>query len=240
MRAQSMTPYGMALLDYFNGDKEARVTMHRDDGAHYELPVSIFFQEEPQFSTIEQKALALCRGKILDVGAGTGKHSLVLLKKGFTVDSVDISPEAVEIMTKRGIKHARCSNIFDFREGRYDTILMLLHGVGMVETLDGFRRFLNHAENLLNPKGIILFDTLDVRVTEDPGNLAYQEKNKKQNRYIGEIHLQFEYKGEMGSPHSWLHLDPDTLEDEVSKQGWQKEIIHREPWGDYLAKLLKQ
>jgi hypothetical protein len=35
-------------------------------------------------------------------------------------------------------------------------------------------------------------------------------------------------------------MNPDTLEKEISVAGWRHEIIHRDPWGDYLAKLIKQ
>jgi len=235
-----MTPYGLALLDYYNGFRDALVTVHRDDDEAFDMPIAIFFNEEQKFSVIEKKALELCFGNVLDVGAGTGRHSLFLQHNGINTYSIDISPEAAEIMQKRGMKNVRCESFFNFNDGKFDTILLLLHGIGMVENLDGFRRFLLHAEQLLNPGGIIVFDTLDVRCTKDPKNLEYHERNKKSSRYIGEIHMQFAYKGVVGAPYSWLHIDPDTLENEISKTGWTAEIAHREPWGDYLVKLYKK
>lgn len=232
-----MSPYGSALLDYHNGNQNAKVIIHRDDDSRFELPMNIFFNNSSSFSRIEKKAIELCHGKVLDVGAGSGRHSLYLREKGFDVFSIDISPEAAEIMKIQGLNNVECSGIFDFNKGEYDSILLLGHGIGMVGSLEGFRRFLNHTEKLLRSNGIIVFDSLDVRCTKDPKNLDYQKRNKKRNRYIGEIHMRFEYNGVIGSPYSWLHIDPDTLETEVSKLGWHKEIIHQEDTGDYLVKL---
>jgi SAM-dependent methyltransferase len=240
MNKNAMTLYGLALLDFYNGNRDSFVTLHRDDDEKFDLPISIFFNDEHNFSVIEMKALELCVGNVLDVGAGTGRHSLFLQHNGVNTCSIDISPEAIEIMQKRGMKNVTCESFFDFNNGKFDTILLLLHGIGMVENLDGFRRFLIHAEQLLNPGGIIVFDALDVRCTKDPKNLEYHERNRKLNRYIGEIHMQFEYKGVVGEPYSWLHIDPDTLENEISKTGWTLEIAHCEPTGDYLVKLFKK
>lgn len=204
-----MGPYGLALMDYFNGDHAATLIMHRDDGCKFDLPAEIFFTEFPEFSALEKLALEMCFGDVLDIGAGTGRHSLELQKRGLNVHAIDIAPEAVAIMKKRGVKKVTCTDIFAFHSGRFDTLLLLLHGIGMVETIDGLRRFLAHAHSLLRPGGLLIFDSLDVRCTDDPVNLAYQEENRRKNRYFGEIHLQFEYKGLKGAPWIWLHVDPE-------------------------------
>lgn len=234
---EPMTPYGQALLDYFQGDHQAVIDMHRDDGEIFSIPITTFFRDEQAFSVIERKALASCQGKILDIGAGSGRHSLYLQQKGYEVMPIDISPEAVSVMKQRGLPQAGQSDIFSFRSGRYDTLLLLLHGIGMAGSLEGFRRFLDHARSLINPGGCILFDSTDVRAADDPKHLAYQERNRRMGRYIGEIHLHFVYRGQQGKPYRWLHIDPDTLLAEVSNAGWKSEMIHSEPWGEYLVRL---
>lgn len=232
-----MQPYGLALIDYFNGDHSATQIFHRDDGVDFEMPISVFFGGTKEFSRIEQAAVDLCRGKILDVGAGTGRHSLVLQDKGLDVVALDVSSEAVDIMTRRGVRNVCHANIFEFNTGTYDTLLMLLHGIGMVGDLAGLHRFLEHARTLLNPGGSLVFDSLDVRCTSDPVHLAYHESNRKKNRYIGEIHFQIEYKGKKGNPFSWLQIDPETLRQEALSSGWSSKIVCQEQWGDYLAQL---
>ena len=232
-----MGPYGLALMDYFKGDHSARQTFHRDDGIDFEMPISVFFREETDFSPIEHDALDLCHGKILDIGAGSGHHSLALQKRGLSVDALDVSPEAVQIMTQRGVKNVRHADIFELEGGQFDTLLMLGHGIGMVGDLTGLHRFLERARTLLHPGGTLVFDSLDVRCTSDPVHLAYHESNRKKNRYIGEIRFQIEYKGTKGQLFSWLQIDPETLRREAVSPGWSCEIVRQESWGDYLAQL---
>ncbi|MGE5558828.1 MAG: class I SAM-dependent methyltransferase [Bacillota bacterium] len=240
MSEQAMKPHGLALLDYYNGDTSATVTIIREDGKKVELPAQVFFNDSPNFSKIEQIAIELCFGNILDIGAGSGRHSLALQNKGLNVFAIDIAPEAVDIMKKNGIKNVECIDIYEFKGHKFDTLLMLMHGIGMTENLAGLNRFLNHAHSLINPNGSLIFDSLDVRCTDNSDDLAYQERNKALNRYFGEIHMQFEYKGVKGEPCIWLHIDPETLINESLKAGWICKILYKEPWGDYLAKLIEK
>ncbi|MFW6243194.1 MAG: class I SAM-dependent methyltransferase [bacterium] len=238
--SESMSPYGKALTDYYQGDDSAEIIYHRDDGHSIKSPVQIFFREESDMSIIEKKALQLCFGDVLDIGAGTGLHSLILQNEGLNVKAIDISPKAVEIMKNRGVKNVECRNIFKYEGEKFDTLLMLLHGIGITGNLKGFHKYLKHAYELTKSNGIIVFDSLDVRCTDNPKHLEYHEYNRKRGRYIGEIQMQIEYKGEKGKPFNWLHIDPDTLNKEIKKNKWDCEIIHKESSGDYLAKLKKE
>lgn len=237
MDLKPMEPYGLALLDYFNGNHSATTVVHRDDGQDVGLPASVFFRGVAEFSAIEREAIDLCFGKVLDIGAGTGRHSLILQSRGLKVVGLDIASQAVEIMKKNGVEDVECADIFNFRRGKYDTLLLLLHGIGMVGDIAGLDRFLDHAHTLISQRGILLFDSLDVRCSDDPANLAYQERNRMQGRYRGEIRFQFEYKSLRGPTVHWLQVDPDTLKDRAQTSGWSSTVVLREPMGDYLAKL---
>jgi SAM-dependent methyltransferase len=237
MNRNAMTPFGKALLAYFNGDRDAELIIHRDDGLETHIPANHFFRVSSQLSPLEKKAIENCKGHILDAGAGSGIHSLVLQQNGFQVTALDITPQAVDIMKKRNIKDVRQGDIFNFHGGPFNTILMLGHGIGMVETLAGLKRFLNHAQNLLSKKGQLLLDSLDVTKTDDPRNHAYLDANRKAGRYVGEIRIQFEFDNETGPYCSWLHIDPKALKNISTKSGWQCRLLCEEKMGDYLAKL---
>ena len=237
MNAEAMEPYGQALLDFFNGESLATIVAHRDDGLADDLPASVFFREPSGFSSIEQAALALCKGYVLDIGAGTGCHSLALQERGTRVLAIDVSPQAIEILSKRGVEQRQHADVFEFHEGPFDTLLMMMHGIGMVEDLAGLDRFLSHSHRLLKPDGQLLFDSLDVRCTDYPLHLAYQEANRRAGRYFGEIRLRFEYQGRMGPPFGWLHVDPGTLTDHAERMGWACRVVCRKDNGDYLAQL---
>ena len=237
MNAKPMDPYGQALLDYYHGDPSATIVVHRDDGHADNLPAAVFFREPAAFSPIEQAALDLCLGHVLDIGAGTGCHSLALQARGIRVLAIDVSPLALEIMAQRGVEECRQADIFRFHGGPFDTLLLMMHGIGMVGDLAGLDCFLTHARTLLKPDGRLLFDSLDVRCTEEPVHLAYQEANRQAGRYFGEIRLRFEYQGRVGPHFGWLHVDPGTLAGHAERLGWCCRVVRQEENGDYLAQL---
>jgi SAM-dependent methyltransferase len=239
MQVNSMELYGRSLHDFLNGDVSAKILVHRDDGYTGDLPVSVFFRTPEDFSPLEQAAMQLCRGDVLDVGAGAGCHSLALQERGIKVLAIDISRHAVDIMAKRGVKEVQCVNVFDFQQSQFDTLLLMMHGIGLVENLSGLDRFLHHVPKLLKPNGQIVCDSLDTRYTNDPGHLTYQESNRRAGRYFGEVRTYFEYRGQRGPIFGWLHVDPETLKVHAKKMEWSCQVILQENSGDYLARLTR-
>ena len=236
MSRECMKPYGVSLLDYLDGDSKAETTVRRDDGLVDSLPASFFFRDPSSFSRIDKRALELCKGRILDVGAGAGPHSLVLQERGFEVCAIDISPECCEVMRRRGVVDVRCEDIFQFREKPFDTLLVLDHGIGMAETLPGLGRLLKRFRELTATDGQILLDSIDVKRTVENRHLQYHEKMRQSDRYFGEVRLRFEYKELVGPEFGWQHVDTDTLCEQASTEGWEC-WIELEEGRDYLARL---
>jgi SAM-dependent methyltransferase len=239
MDIQAMTPHGLALKAYFEGQMTAEITVRRDDGFEASLPAKHFFRSAAEFSPLETAALRLCRGHILDIGAGSGIHSLALQSEGLTVTAIDISPEAVEIMIRRGVKDTQQADMLSYPGGPFDTLLMLGHGIGITGNLVGLDKFLLHAHNLVTSDGQILLDSLDVSRSHDEQNLSYHKANQQAGRYIGETRIQMEYLGIKGPFFGWLHIDCQTLSKHASKAGWICEVILEEESGEYLARLVQ-
>ena len=239
MDPKAMEPQGLALLAYFQGNLNAELVIHRDDGVDDPMRVSHFFRDPSQFTRVESEAINLCSGHVLDVGAGTGLHSLVLQQKGLAVTAIDIAPQAAAIMSRRGVKDVHCADIFDFHMGPFDTILMMGHGIGMVETIAGLDRFLMCAHELAFENGQVLLDSQDVRRTDNSSHLAYHEANRRVGRYIGEIRLQLAFQGQRGPLCGWLHVDVEMLTVRAELTGWRCELILQEDSGHYLARLTK-
>lgn len=240
MNPEAMLPHGLAILAYFRGDKSAELKMHRDDGELGMLSMSHYFRSPDKFSVVEVTALDLCKGRILDVGAGGGIHTLELLARGMTVKAIDVSPETVEVLKERGIGDAACVDVFNLDDESFDTLLMLGHGIGMVEDLLGLKRFLKHAQQITSDEGQIVLHSLDVRKTDYPLHLAYHAANRKAGRYFGEVRLRLEFEGKTGPTFGWLHVDPDTLRDEAEKTGWNCQIALIDDEGEFLARLTKK
>jgi SAM-dependent methyltransferase len=237
MDPDAMDPFGAALAAFADGDTGAELILRRDDGVEGRLPVSYFFRGPLEFTPIETAAIDHCAGRVLDAGAGSGLHSLALQEQGLPVTAIDVSARAVEVMTRRGVVDVQLVDLFACTSGPFDTVLMMGHGIGMVESLAGLDRFLVEMRGLLVGAGQVLLDSLDVRVTDDPRNLAYHEANRRAGRYIGEIHLETEFRGNPGPTYSWLHVDAETLRDHAARAGWKCEVILEQDTGDYLARL---
>ncbi|MDD4072694.1 MAG: methyltransferase domain-containing protein [Desulfobacterales bacterium] len=237
MDFESLAPYRHAMIDCYNGDTLAKLIIYRDDGYREDHCISTYFQEGETLSSLNKAAIDLCRGNVLDVGGGAGRHSLALQKKGYRVCSIDICPEAVAIMKKRGVADARCVDVFDFDETSFDTVLLMMHGIGVVKDLNGLQRFLVHARGLIHPEGQILMDSVDMRKTTNQVHLAYQEYNRRNGRYFGETQLIFEYRGKKGLPFKWLQVDHETLAEYARSAGWSCSIPYSFASGDYLACL---
>src|SRR5690606_17565182 len=109
-----------------------------------------------------------------------------------------------KIMEKRGVNHVIHADFFKFSDKKYDTLLFLMNGIGIAETLDGFRNLLKHSKKLLTDKGQLIFDSSDISY------LYVEYRIARQENYFGEINFQYEYKGNLGQPFKCLDIDQQT------------------------------
>jgi len=238
MKEKGMEPLGKALEDFYNGKKNVEITLIRDDGLEWNVPIDDFFRSTTDFSNLEKEAIKLCRGKVLDMGAGVGPHSLELQRLGLEVYAIDISSYACEIMKKRGIKNVQCVDFYNLTMDSFDTILLLGRSIGFVGNLKGIKKFLSYCKtHLLNPEGIIILDSIDFRLTQDQVQIDYMEKNRKLGKYFGEGSLQMKYKNILGDKFQNIQIDPNTLKEVTQELGLSCEILCEED-GMYLAKIL--
>ncbi len=241
MSSNGYEPHGDAALDYFRGDSSAAVTMYSENKPTMQVPARLFFRGQDSLLPLEDLALDLAvekGGRVLDVGAGTGCHSLILQDRGIEVCAVDIVPTLVEVMKQRGVRDGRCADIFEFTAEPFDTALMLMNGTVMLERLSRVVPFLRHLRNLLKPDGQLLLHTFDLRTRSDPAELVRQQACRRAGRYFGEIRTQLEYKGRKGAPFTALVVDPDTLAEETSNARWSCEVVARHESAGYLARLV--
>jgi len=222
---------GVALLDFINGDSSGLITSHCSDGEVLNLPVSLFFRGPEEFPRLEQQALELCRGTVLDLGAGAGCHSLALQDRGLPVTAVDISPGAVEVLRRRGVRSVVRADVLELVCDPVDTLLMLMNGIGIVGALPQLETFLLRARQLVRPGGQILLDSLDIR-----GFLAARGSHEH-GIYPGEVRYRWEYHGQLSEEFRWLYVDPITLCQYAARCGWRYPAVFIEENGDYLAQL---
>jgi SAM-dependent methyltransferase len=227
--------FGKALLDYQTGDFTENLITATNISDEDELPLAYLFRDFDDMPNLEQKALEVSKGNILDVGCGAGSHTLYLQNKGFSVKAIDISPRAVEVCKLRGINKAEQKSILKETE-TFDTILLLMNGTGIFQELKQTQKYLKHLKSLLKPNGQILIDSSDIKyMYEDDDGGFWMDLNAE---YYGELDYYLSYKGETEKPMKWLYLDFETLSQECKKAGLTCEKIMDGEHFDYLARLI--
>lgn len=228
-------PMGAAIYDYHKTGKAdtlvVRSSMFDDD----EIPVADLFRTFKDMPRLEQIALEMAQGRILDVGAGSGCHSLELLKMGKEAVAIDISPLSVNVMLERGVP-ARQVNFYDSAfDERFDTVLMLMNGTGIIGNLDNIGQFFERLKALLQPEGCVLIDSSDLRYLfeEEDGSIMIDLADE----YYGQLDYQMQYKDVVGEPFDWLYLDFNTLAYYAEEYGFCAELVAEGEHYDYLARL---
>jgi SAM-dependent methyltransferase len=238
---------GQAIADYFNGVRGRKLWVRTQstagrpgdgrnvprDGRNIpreEMPVKIYFRSMDEMPELEWVALQHCRGRILDIGAGAGSHSLALQQLGQEVTALEISPLSAGIIKERGVRQVRCQDFFglDGKE-KYDTLLLMMNGIGLAGTLEGLRAFLRKARALLRPGGTLVFDSSDI-------SYLYEGNPPPAPGYYGELLYQYEYQRQLSDPFHWLFVDRHTLARIAAAEGWQMELLFEDKQDQYLVK----
>ena len=226
---------GQAILDYHQKGKAARLRVFSSLFEEDEIPVKTLFRGFGEMPAIEQEALRLARGKILDAGAGSGCHSLALKEMGKTSMAIDISPLSTRVMRERGL-NAQQANLLDPSwSDSFDTILMLMNGSGIIGRIENLNPFFQRMKKLLNPGGSILMDSSDLRYLFEDEAGDFQPDPEA--GYYGEIDFRMKYKQVEGDPFDWLYIDFDTLALHAAQAGFHAERILEGEHFDYLARL---
>ena len=208
---------GRAIADYYKNGEAGRLSVFSPMFEEDEIPLATLFRTYDAMPGIEQKALDLTKGRTLDVGAASGCHSLVLQERGIDVTAIDISSLSVETMLARGVKKVILQDFFRLQGQQYDTILMLMNGIGIVGTLDRM------------PELSYVFE-------DEDGFLEYPVDMG----YYGELSFRMQYKETIGEPFPWLYVDSDTLRKEAEENGYGSEVVAEGEHFDYLARITKK
>ena len=229
-------PMGAAIRDYQNKGKASRLRVLSSMFDEDEMPVGHLFRTFNQMPRLEQKALSMAKGRVLDIGAGAGCHALALQERGLEVKAIDISPLSCEVMSERGVKDVECVNLFNPQlQGKYDTLLLLMNGTGIAGKLNRLSMLLNRLKELLAEGGQILIDSSDLKyIYENEDGSMDIDLNAP---YYGEVDYQMQYKNIKGERFDWLYTDPMLLAS-ISKQcALNCEIVEEGENYDFLARL---
>ncbi|MEO4007055.1 class I SAM-dependent methyltransferase [Flavobacterium sp. CAU 1735] len=228
---------GKAILDYQTNNAPEDIITETSLTEADSMSVAYLFRGYEDMPGIEQKALQLAKGKILDVGCGAGSHSLYLQEKGLDITAIDISENAVEACRLRGLQNVSVQDVMTLSDTiQYDTILLLMNGTGLCGKLNRVAGFLQKLKSLLTPNGQILIDSSDIiyMFDEDEDGGKWIPSNME---YYGELVFQVRYKGQQEDAFDWVYIDYNTLQNAAHANGLQCELVKEGEHYDYLARL---
>lgn len=228
-------PMGAAIYDFHKNGTADVLRVFSSQFEEDEIPVADLFREYDDMPELERIALDEASGEILDVGAGSGCHSVALMKMGKSAVAIDISPLSVEVMKERGVDALQVNLYDESFDRKFDTVLMLMNGTGIIGNLDNMPVFFERMKQLLKPGGSILIDSSDLRYLfeEEDGSLMIDLADD----YYGQLDYQMQYKDVHGEPFDWLYVDFDTLAFYAEESGFDAELLAEGEHYDYLAKL---
>jgi SAM-dependent methyltransferase len=228
-------PMGHAVADFVLGKAEDNIVVKSNYCDDDVLPIHWLFRKYEEMPVFEKKALDLAKGTILDVGSGAGCHALALKKMNKSVVSIELSQACVNYQIQQGID-ARSIDFFELKDEKYDSILLLMNGIGICGTLERLPNLLKHLYNCLNPGGQILCDSTDISyLYEDEEGASWIDLNAS---YYGNFSFQMIYKETVGDWFNWLYVDAKTLLENAQNAGFTVAIEYGAE-GAYFAQLLK-
>lgn len=227
--------WGQAIEDYYKGEQQAVIDTETQYTETDPMPVGHLFREFSQMPDLEQAALDRCTGRVLDVGCGAGSHALHLQQQGQKVVGLDRSKGALTVAKARGVLELVEADLLDYTAEAFDTILLLMNGTGIFETVDRVPTHLEHLKKLLKPSGQVLIDSSDLQYLFDrnPDGSIWVPAD----RYYGELDFTITYKDYPAQTFPWLYLDPKLFRALCERSGWTFELLEEGANFDYLARL---
>ena len=235
-KSKNNDPFGKAILAYANTkNKDLQIEVLQEDFEPDLIPIHYLFRTKKDMPKLELDALKLCKEKVLDVGAAAACHSKILKDNGKKITLIDVSEGAIEYIKKEKFENAYCQSIFEFQsKDKFDTILLLMNGIGIAGSIDGLKILLEQLKTLLAPGGEILLDSSDIKYLfeEEDGSLLIPI-----SKYYGETKYQVKFKHEISDWFPWLFIDFDTLKMYSEKAGYKVALVSKGEHFEYLAKL---
>lgn len=224
--------YGQEIWAFFQGKKSFEV-VERDDGfVDVSGGAPAYFAEFKDWPKIQKQAIKYAKGKVLDLGAGAGRVSLYLQKRGFDVVAIDKSPLAIKVCKIRGVKHAKVlpiEKISTFKTSTFDTILMFGNNFGLFGSFKKAKTLLKKFHKITSPNALIIAESVDPYKTEDPVHLQYLKFNKKRGRMPGQLRIRIRFRNYVGDWFDYLLVSKQEMKEILKDTGWKvKKFI-----GDY-------
>ena len=211
--------------------------IERDDGLINGALADHYLSEPADWRAFDHRGVALCRGRVLDIGVGAGRIAVELQRRGVAVTGLDTSAGAIEVSRKRGLRDTVLNTVDEFSRAsvRYDTFLLLGNNLGLIEGPERAPGFLAALARLANPGALIVAQGTDPYGTTDPVHVAYHRGNRDRGRLGGQLRLRLRYRDIASGWFDYLNCSVAELESLVAGTSWRLKSIDDRDHPYYLA-----
>jgi SAM-dependent methyltransferase len=235
--------YGQLILAYLEG-KPSYEIVERDDGSVGPSGgAPTYFAEHKNWPVWQKRAIKFAKGRVLDVGAGAGRVSLYLQKRGCAVTAIDNSRLAIQVCRKRGVKDARVISIRDVGKlslNTFDTVVMFGNNFGLFGSRFGAKRLLKTLHARTTPNAVIIAESNDPYRTSDPAHLAYQKRNRKSGRMSGQLRIRIRFRESIGDWFDYLLVSKKEMKEILEGTGWRVAKYFNSGKSTYVAAIAKE
>ena len=216
--------FGQALLAHLDeGEGGGDHIVERDDGFAEANRAEMYFASAAVWSLAEADGLGYATGRVLDVGAGAGRHSLWLQRRGHPVVALDVSPGVLEVCRRRGVAETFLGTVADLAETDpepFDSFVLMGNNLGLLESADAAGAFLRTLARLGRPGAIIVGQGRDPYRTDNPDHLRYHQHNRDRGRMAGQVRLRIRWRNMATAWFDYLFTSLDELEAIAKSAGW--------------------
>jgi SAM-dependent methyltransferase len=239
--APEQDAFGAVLRDYFDGKQHAATVIERDDGFFEAERTAAYFAPFRNWFDVERRVLRDVRGRVLDVGVGADRVALELQKRGHDVLGIDVSPLALRVARKRGVRRTRLIPLdeVDGKLGEFHTVAMFMNNFGLLESEAKAKRLLRRLHEVTSERGRIVATTLDSSRPKRE-HRAYQQRNVERGRMPGQVRFRLRYRSKASPWFDWLFVSPKELEALAGATGWHVRRLVRKEKDSFYALVLEK
>jgi SAM-dependent methyltransferase len=235
--------YGQLIVAYLEGKLSYEI-VERDDGSIGPSGgAPTYFAKYKNWPDWQKRAIKFARGRVLDIGAGAGRVSLYLQKRGCKVTAIDNSPLAIQVCRKRGVKDARVIAIDDvgeFSPGTFDTVVMYGNNFGLFGSRARAKQLLKTLHWRTTPNAVFIVESNDPYKTSDPSHLAYQKRNRKRGRMSGQLKIRIRFRESIGDWFDYLLVSQKEMQEILKGTGWKVREFFDSGKSSYTAVIAKE
>ena len=235
--------HGQVIWKYYNRKRSFDVVEREDGYVNVDEGADQYFSGNKDWKRHEKEAIKYANGKCLDLGCGAGRVMLYLQSKGLYALGIDSSPLAIKVCRLRGAKHAQVMDIADVgklgNKNRFDTVLMFGNNFGLFGNKKRARTLLKKLNRMTSKDAVIIAETREPYMTDNPVHFRYHAWNRKRGRMPGQLHMRVRFMQYATPWYDYLIVSKDEMRDILQGTGWKaREFINAEGFrqnGQYMA-----